>query len=266
MFKMGNEIAENQQVRAVPQNELALAALRDEALLALVKQNKETTFDSSVTNTPNGLQIDTTDQTDKSKSQMVIKGTSEYSPPLHGWHLDTQWNGDYTITHNKGGERRVEKDSFRYVGGMFDDFMSREDKSNVTMTRKDANGNPFQTYLPAISETVMQDGRLAYAPNGQPLRHARLAGSETNCGLTMSNSRGGDMECNYIIKDARFGKDISYNETREKNPSGYHYRSVVRDTQGGVLGIINQTYSVNRLTGDVTSVTTSGRKPDMRPR
>jgi len=259
---MGNEVSEK-LAKAVPQNEVVLVNLRDEALDLLLNKNTESSFESTARRTNQGLQVDTTNLGDKSKSQMLVNGTSSYSPPALGWdgfHLDTQWKGDYNVTHINGNQRRVEKDSFSYVGGMFDDVMSREDRSNVTITRKDAKGNPFQTYLPALSEPVLQGGRLALDPNGQPLRHARLAGSEANCGLDMSNSRGGNMDCNYLIKDAKFGKDISYNETHEKYPTGFYYRSVVRDTAGKVLGIVQQSYSTD-IEGNVTSVRTSAAKP-----
>jgi hypothetical protein len=130
----------------------------------------------------------------------------------------------------------------------------------VTMTRRDVNGKPFQTYLPALSETVLQGNHLALDSNGQPLRVAKLAGSENNCGLDYANSRGGNMDCNYIIRDAKFGKDISYNETHEKSPSGIYYRSVMRDTAGKVLGIVDQSYTTD-ANGNLSTVRTSARKP-----
>lgn len=259
-----NEVAENKLAKSVPQNELTLVALRDQALELLLNKNTESGFESTAHRTKQGLQVDTTNLADKSKSQMLVEGSSRYSPPALGWdgfHLDTQWKGDYTITHTNGNQRRVEKDSFSYVGGMWDDIMSREDRSNVTMTRKDASGKPFQTYLPALSETVSEGRNQKLDPNGQPLRVARLAGSETNCGLDYSNSRGGNMDCNFLIRDAKFGKDISYNETREKFPSGFYYRSVLRDTAGKVLGIVNQSYNVDS-NGDITNVRTSARRPE----
>lgn len=259
-----NDVAENKLAKSVPQNELTLVALRDHAIDLLLNKNTESAFESSAHRTKDGLQVDTTNLGDKSKSQMVVAGSSHYSAPALGWdgfHLDTQWKGDYKITHINGNQRRVENDTFSYVGGMFDDFMSREDRSNVTMTRKDASGKPFQTYLPALSEMVSEGGHLKLDPNGQPLRIARLAGTEANCGLDYANSRGGNMDCNYLIRDAKFGKDISYNETHEKSPGGFYYRSVMRDTAGKVLGIVSQSYNLD-ANGDITNVRTSARRPE----
>lgn len=259
-----NDVAENKLAKSVPQNEVVLTNLRDQAIDLLLNRNTESAFDSTAHKTSQGLQVDTTNVGDKSKSQMIVDGTAKYSSPALGWdgfHLDTQWKGDYTVTHINGNQRRVEKDSFSYVGGMFDDFMNREDRSNVTVTRKDANGKPFQTYLPALSEMVSEGGHLKLDPNGQPLRVAKLAGSEANCGLDYSNSRGGNMDCNYLIRDAKFGKDISYNETHEKTPGGFYYRSVMRDTAGKVLGIVNQSFNLD-ANGDITNVRTSARRPE----
>ncbi|MDZ4836368.1 MAG: hypothetical protein SGJ27_21550 [Candidatus Melainabacteria bacterium] len=261
-----NEISElDNKIKAVPQNEILLAALRDGPIEALLNRNVETKTETTTLQRAGGvLQAETTDSATKAKSQLMIEGSAKYSPPALGWdgfHLDTQWKGDFTITHINGKERRVEKNNFSYVGGIFDDVMNRQDRSNVTLTRKDANGKPFQTYLPALSETLMENGRLVLDSNGQPKRIASPAGTEQNCGLDMSNSRGGNMDCNYLIRDAKFGKDISYNETHEKFPTGFYYRSVLRETTGKVLGIVEQSYSTDAQ-GNISSVRTSARKPE----
>lgn len=248
---------------SVPQNEVTLAALRDQALELLVTQNKGSSFDSTAKRTGQGLEVETKDESGKPVSKLVVNGSTSLEPPLHGFHLDTQWKGDFTITQTSNGHTRVEKSSFNYSGGFWDDIMGRTDRSNVTMIRRTPDGKPFQTYIPAISEPLVRNGQVVYDANNQPVRVARPADGDNNCGLDYSYSRRGTMDCNYLIRDSRFGKDISYNETRDTTASGFAYRSVVRDQQGTVLGIVEQYYGVDG-NGDLTNVRTSARKPMVR--
>lgn len=266
---MANELSGQETlVKAIPQNELTLVALRDSALDLLLNRNTPSTFESTARKTAQGLEVDTTQTSDKNRptSRMIVDGTADVERPSlgwgkHGFHLDTRWDGNFTITHINGARSAVETGTFAYTGGMWDDVMSRHDRSSITMTRMDADGKPFQKYVPAYSEMVSAGGRLALDPNGQPLRTARLAGNAANCGLDFSNRGGGNFDCNYMIQDARFGQDLSYNETHQKHPAYFSYRSVVRDTKGTVLGIVEQNFNVDG-NGDLTRVTTRARRPE----
>jgi len=254
------ELGQEKLAKSVPQNELTLAVLREQALELLLLEGKSSSFQSTARRTNQGLEVDTTNEADRSKSKLVINGTSTYEPPLHGWHLDTEWKGEYTIAKTRGGRQTVEKSSFDYSGSLFDDIMSRQDRANVSMTRRTSDGKTFQSYIPAISQEVVRKGQVVRDSNDQPLRVAREADGANNCGLDYSRSSRGTQDCNYLIRDSRFGKDISYNETHDKTASGFYYRSVLRDRQGTVLGIMEQSFDIDG-NGDLTNVQTSARKP-----
>lgn len=246
--------------KAIAQNEVTLAALREPALDLLLLEGIESAFTSTATKTGRGLEVSTTNTRDKSNSSFVVSGSADFSDASlnpFDFHLGSRWNGDFTISHSDG---RVENDKFRYAGGFWDDVMSRTDKSTVSITRTDASGRPIQAYVPAVSEMVLgKDGHLVRDPNGQPLRIAKEVGNATNCQLDYSSSRQATMDCNFVINDPEIGK-LSYNETREKEPAGFYYRSVLRDMEGKVLGIVEQNFNVD-AEGDLTDIRTSARKP-----
>lgn len=257
---MGDRNPEKQ----ISQTEIALAALREAPLHALVKEGIESAYTSKAERTDKGLRIETTNDRDKSTSTMIIEGTasSEHRTiNLSGIHFDTILRGEYTISHVQGKTVKLERDQFELIGTDWDAWMSRPDRFTLTMKRTDAQGRPIQTYEPAISETqVGGDGHLVLDPNGQPLRIARPADGEANCGLeNIGNPGNRRMDATFIIRDATLG-DLSYNQTREKEPAGWYYRSVVRDMKGTVLGIVSQRFTLDD-NGDIESVTTSARKP-----
>lgn len=243
---------------AVAQTEVVLAALREPAL-KLLEEGIASSYTSTARRTKNGLEISTVKEGEKTASLMIVQGNARAESRIAYWqgiHLDVVLNGQYKITHKEAGKTWQETDSFRLSGSMLDEWMGRPDKYNVTLNRKDAAGKPLQSYLPAISEAQKQ-----LDPNGQPLRLARYAGSEANSSLEDIYSYGSrKQEANYIIQDGRTGKELSYNETREKYPAAWAYRSVLRDMQGKVLGIVHQSFKLDEK-GDLVSVDTSARKP-----
>lgn len=246
-------------------NEVTLNALRSDAIEDLIKKGVESSSSSTARTTAQGLEVNTTDNKTHQQSKMVVSGSGEFEAGFHGFHTDDQWKGNFTIKSTENGKTSTEKATFDYSGSMWDNIMGRTDKANVTIQRTGLDGKPIQTYVPAISEEVIKNGSYVMDPNGQPLRHAREAGSATNCQLDMSNSRGGNYDCNYLIKDSRLGKDISYNETRKEWASGSHeFRAVLRDRQGTVLGIVSQNFKTDAA-GNLTEVQTNARKPmDLR--
>ncbi|MBX9686867.1 MAG: hypothetical protein K2X27_09210 [Candidatus Obscuribacterales bacterium] len=243
--------------KSIAQNELTLAALREPAL-KLLQEGRESSFSSEAKRTDKGLQVNTVDEKTKTTSLMIVDGNAtakHRSIDFSGFHFDVQLKGDFNITHIKNNQTWVEKDSFELKGSDLDDWMQRSDKFNVTMKRSDANGRPIQVYEPAISEA-----QSSLDPNGQPIRLARPAGNEANCGKeNIYNPGNKRMECDYIIRDALNG-DLSYNETREKFPASFYYRSVVRDMQGQVKGIVHQSFNLD-TNGDLVSVKTRAVKP-----
>lgn len=246
-------------------NEVTLNALRSDAIEDLIKKGIESSSTSTARTTAQGLEVNTTDNKTNQQSKMVVSGAGEFEAGFHGFHTDDQWKGNFTIKSTEAGKTSTEKATFDYSGSMWDNIWGRTDKANVTMARTSLDGKPLQTYLPASSEEVIKNGSYVMDPNGQPLRIAKEAGSSANCQLDMSNSRGGNYDCNYLIRDPRLGKDISYNETRKQWPNGGHeFRAVLRDTSGKVLGIVNQNFRTDSA-GNLTEVQTSARKPmDLR--
>lgn len=244
------------QETGIARTEITLAALRDEAIKSLLKEGKSPVFTSNASKDGDVLKVDTKNDKTGVVTKMVVDGTATGSRGI----LSTELVGNFTITHGSGQNARIERDEFRLKGGHWDEIMGRPDLFNVGFTRKDATGKPIQVYEPALSEVVISGGRVVEDPNGQPLRRARPAGSDNNAGAENIANRGNRrLEANYIIHDPTIG-DLSYNQTKEKTASGFAYRSVLRDLQGTVLGIVEQNVSLDE-NFDVTAVRTSARKP-----
>ncbi len=256
---MGDQAQEQKQKNietGIARTEVALAALRDEPMRALIAEGVESAYTSTATKTDKGLKFDTENNKTHQKSTMVVDGSTKGSNGLLSISLD----GDFTITHGTGAAAKVEKDEFHLKASNWDSVMGRSDLFNVGYARKDAAGKPIQVYEPAISEIVTSDGQIARDPNGQPKRHARPAGDEMNAGReNIGNPGNRRLEATFIIHDAKLG-DLSYNQTKEKTAQGFYYRSVVRDMKDNVLGIVEQDFTVDE-NNEVTSVRTSARKP-----
>jgi len=240
----------------VARNEVVLMNLRQEPINLLLQQGIESTFTSKAHKNGESLTVDTSRQGSKAKSAMRIDGQAD----TQGWDLsamfsDTVASANLKVTHFDGGSPRVEQDQFKMSGNPSDFWWNRPDKLNLSMTRVDEHGKQIQYYEPAISEPQKQ-----LDPNGQPIRIARPAGSDANCFRENPGNPGNHrLEADFIIHDPKLG-DIGYNTTRELNPAGWAYRSVVRDMKGNVLGIVYQDFKVDGH-GDITDVTTSARKP-----
>ncbi len=242
---------DKQTEKAIAQTEVVLAALREPAI-KLLQDGVASAYTSTAHRTDKGLQVNTVKEGSHVPSMMLVEGSTESGRRI--MNLDDHLKGEYKITHSEGKKSWQEKDTFELSGGLWDGWMGRSDKFNVSLTRKDANGRVMESYLPAISEEQKQ-----LDPNGQPLRLARLAGSDANASLeNIANPGNKRQEANYIIKNGN--SELSYNETREKYPAAWAYRSVVRDMNGKVLGIVNQTFTLDD-SGDLSSVQTSARKP-----
>lgn len=244
---------------AIAQNEISLSVLRETALRTLLEEGRESAYTSSATATDKGRQIETVNNKTKDRSTIIINGKAV---GVHrGLSLDTQVKGDFVITHVRPKGNLVEKAEFELTGTDWDEFWGRTDKFTISMKRTDATGKKaVETYLPAISEEQHKDNRAVLDPNGQPLRIARLANGDANCRRdNIDNPRNSRVLCEYILRRDQ-SQDLSYNETREKFPSSIYYRSVVRDMQGKVLGIVEQSYKTD-ANGDLLSATTSARRP-----
>jgi hypothetical protein len=247
-------------VTTLPQNELALTVLRDSAIQILFEKNVRPNLESTARHTDQGLVVDTVNTKDNTKSSMVVSGKGHAEQSLHGFHTDDQWKGDFTITRQDGGKRSVETAKFDYSGSMLDNLFRRYDRANITLQRSTADGKPIQTYAPAISDYVYDGKTLVRDPNGQPLRHARLANGEVNCEKDMS-SRSGKYECSWLIQDQRLHGDISANMTNEQWGAGNRYHTVLRTPDGKVLGIVDQ-YIKRNAEGELTQVTTQAKRPE----
>lgn len=244
---------EQQSAKAIAQNEVVLAALRAPALEALQK-GIETSYTSQAKHTKSGLQIDTVNDTTHVPSMMLVDGKAESEHRTisrSGIHMDVKLKGDFNITHFDGKNLRREKSSFELTHSDWDDLWNRKDRFNTRIRTEDMTGRAVQRYEPAISEEQKE-----VDPNGQPVRLAKPAGDQPNCGIE-DIFRAGDKRhlCEYIIDDK-----LSYNMTRTKDEAGWAYRSVVRDLKGKVLGIVRQDFDLD-ANGDIKSVSTTARKP-----
>lgn len=247
----------NTSERAIAQNEITLAVLRESALEALIQNGKATVSESTVSSVDGGRQIKTIDRDTKQESTIIINGKAVGVRRT----FDSQVKGDFSIVRVSPAAP-AEKAEFELVASDWDELWSRSDKFRVSMTRTDARGNKIESYDPAVSEVV----KGKFDPNGQPLRTARPAvAGEANCQRENIDNRGNKrLLREYIIHSNKLG-DLSYNEVRdnnETNPSSVYYRSVVRDMKeaGKVLAIVEQRFQVD-YNGDLTSVTTTARKP-----
>jgi len=248
--------------RSIAQTEATLAALRQPVLDALLKEGRASTFSSTAHRNGDELTIETTG---KGTPKQVLKVSSDIHSestlfnPMDPSTLKAPNPGAYIVgnfTIKDGQNNVIERDRVNFFASHVDDWYSRPDKATMSLTRMDAKGNPFQTYVPAVSEE--QGG---YDANGQPLRVATPTNGGPNCGLENIGNQGNHRrECDYIVHDpnSRIG-DLSYNETQSTEGRTY-YRSVVRDMQGKVLGIVEQSFALD-ANGDLVSATTSARKP-----
>lgn len=252
----------DQTVKTVPQNEVVLNALQDEYIQNLLNKGIETSGTSIVRPTKDGgLVVETLGDQDKSKSTMVVKGEADYEAPFHGFHKDHQWDGDFTITRSQGGQTVSEQASFKYRGYITDDLWQRYDRSNLTFERRDANGNPFQSYLAAESNPVVKNRQYVLDPNGQNLRQAKPIGDSVNCGFGLAmDSSSRAFDCNFLIRDPRLNTDISANRTTDNWAQNKGYRTVLRTPDGVVKGIVEQRYTLDE-NGNLASVHTRARRP-----
>ena len=243
----------NHSEKSIAQNEVTLAALRAPAL-ELIQQGIESSYTSQATKTEKGLQVRTVDDKTHVPSLMLVDGKADAVHRTVDWsgiHFDVALHGDFSIKHQKGKQQWNEKATFDLVGSDWDNLWNRSDKFNTTIKRMDEKGRLIQAYAPAISEE-----QTALDPNGQAIRLAKPAGTSANCGIeNIYNRNDKRMLCEYIVD----GK-VSYNESREQFPAIWSHRSVVRDMKGTVLGIVHQDYRLDDK-GDITSVSTSARKP-----
>lgn len=246
---MENDYVENGAAKTA----VTLSVLREEALDHLLKDGKASSFKSEGTQTDRGLRVNTVDETDGSRSSLLIKGDEEMGTGWTGVYL----NGNYDIERQEDGRTTHEKGKFNLFNSHFDDFRGLS-HFRVSMERTDASGNKIEAYIPAQTTIKSEGGKIAYDPNGQPVRLAETI-SGANCKPDYSHRGSRKMDCEYILQDAELGT-LSFNETREKLPAGFYHRSVVRDMKGNVLGILNQNYRLDEH-GNLIDATTSARKP-----
>ncbi|MBK9143079.1 MAG: hypothetical protein IPM23_11320 [Candidatus Melainabacteria bacterium] len=245
--------------KSLPRDEMALAILREAPLERLLLEGVESTYTSKARVQGDSLVVDTTDEANR-KSSFSITGDASFEDASlnpFNFHLDSKWNGDYTVRHSDG---RVETDRFRYTGGFWDNVSRQTYRANLSMSRIGADGNPVQTYTPAMSEVkIGPDGRAIPDANGQPMRIARAAGSAMNCDFQDTYSGGREYNCNYILNDPQMGT-LSINETRKSYPAGQERRAVVRNEAGVPIAITSSWYKMD-AEGNLTEATVSARRP-----
>jgi hypothetical protein len=259
---MGNPIVPVE--RSIAQTDVTLAALRQPALEALLKEGRSSTFTSTAHRQGEQLTVETSG---KGVPQSVMKITGDYHDestvfnPLNPATFKLPNPGAFFVGNFKitdGNNRLIEKDNYKFFASNVDDLYSRPDKATIAFTRTGADGKLLQNYVPASSQEATD-------ANGQSVRIATPTDGDPNCQLeNIGNPGNHRRECEYIIRDPKLG-DLSYNETQSTEGQHY-YRSVVRDMKGKVLGIVEQSFDLD-ANGDITNVTTSARKPQpVKPR
>lgn len=245
--------------KTLPRDEMALAILREAPLERLLLEGVESTYTSKAKVQGNSLVVDTTDEANH-KSSFSITGEGKFEEASlnpFNFHLDSKWNGDFSVRHSDG---RTETDRFRYTGGFWDNVTGQTERANLSLSRVGADGQPVQTYTPALSEVkIGPDGQVVPDANGQPMRIARPAGSAMNCDYQTKYNGGSEYNCNYILNDPQMGT-LSINETRKSYPAGQERRAVIRNEAGVPIAITSSWYKVD-ADGNITEATVSARRP-----
>jgi hypothetical protein len=205
----------------ITQMEVTLAALREPAMRKLLDQGIASTYTSQAKRTERGLEVESTDEKTKDKSKMIVSGTASIENRL--FPLDQHAHGDVTVTNAANG-KVMEKDHIDFSSSDIDHLYNQDYKVSISHKRDFADGR------------------------------TQTAATKTD------NVSPGKNEADYKIHDSKYG-DLTLNETIT-SPLGNRkeYRSVLRDSKGQVLGIIDQVFDLDG-NGDPTSVYTSARKP-----
>jgi hypothetical protein len=263
-----NDASDDVKVQNLPQNEVALANLRDEAMQALAGGKP---FASSSTADKEGKALHvTTTSGGKPDGTMIVDGSNSDTNYVLGEKLQ----GNFKVFHEKGASHTVEQDNFTINASNIDSMWGRDDKANLSISRKDASGKPIQTYEPAISETKIQNGQVVLDANGQPEKVTRPAGGDANAHLENPENPGNHRrETDYIVHDAALAKKLgvsgdalSLDLTSEAFPNGKggetdYTRGVLRTLDGSrVLGIIEQDAKLD-ANGSIVDVQTTSRLP-----
>ena len=233
---------------------IALNAIQEEALDNLLKDGVSSTLRSTGNYTDDGLVITTHDESDGSDSTLVINGEEKSGTDFGGVYV----NGEYDIERREEGEVSREKASFSLRHSHFDDFRGLS-HYKVSMDRQTANGQPIESFDPAVSRLKSEGGSLVYDQNNQPVRLAEPTDG-VNCKPDYSRPNSGKMDCEYILNDKELGR-LSFNLTRQKLGNGStEDRSVIRNLEGKVLAILNLNYETD-ANGHLKNAIASARRP-----
>ena len=240
-------------LNATAQTVATLSLLREEAITDLIKDGERSTFHSvGNSKSDSELEVVTTEEGSDEVDTLRILGDEKVEGTFN-----LSVSGDYNIYRNDNGNTSTEKMSFNMKHSFYDDLRELPHYT-VSMNRTSINGAPIESYNPAVTKLVSEDGALVRDVNGQPVRIAE-ATDGVNCQPDYSRPNSGKMECEYILEDAELGT-LSYNETRSKTAQGFQHRSVIRDMQGKVLGIVNQNFNLDAR-GMLKEATTTARRP-----
>jgi hypothetical protein len=214
------------------QSELVLSRLRDDAVNGLVKEGREATFTSTATPTTDGLSVSTSNNKTQVKDQFEITGGNDehYRPSAslsYTFGVGMSENADFQIVDGK----KVENDNIKLATGL---TISRnifdENKGTVDLTKTDEAGKVLQTSHADYDRTFQQ---------------------------------GNATEADWKVHDSKYG-DVKINETVTGQPDGSsEYRGVIRDNDNHILGIIDQTYTMDQ-DGKLKTISTNARKSELQ--
>ena len=167
---MGNPLVPVE--RSIAQTDITLAALREPALEALLKEGRSSTFTSTAHRNGDQLTVETSG---KGAPRSVMNITADYHDestvfnPLNPATLKMPDPGAYFVGNFKitdGNNRLIEKDNYNFFASNVDDLYSRPDKATIAFTRTTADGKLLQNYIPASSDEKVENGQVVLDANG----------------------------------------------------------------------------------------------------
>jgi hypothetical protein len=213
--------------KTVQETELALSKLRDNAINGLLKEGREASFTSSATPTKDGLSVTSSNDKTHEKDQFQITGAASesYRPSFSSAYpvgLGVSESNDFKIVDGS----KVENDHVKFASGLYLDGSFDPNQGTVDISKIDASGKQLQTAHADYDRTGHNNGKTGAV---------------------------------WQIQDSKYG-NVNINEDVTGQPgTPTEYRGVIRDKENHILGIVDQTYTIDQ-DGNLKTVSTQARK------
>ncbi|MCA9816197.1 MAG: hypothetical protein R3C24_05960 [Cyanobacteriota/Melainabacteria group bacterium] len=229
-------------------------ALSLEAFESMMQTGKTSTLESEAHLTQKGLEIDTLNTSDNSRSSMIISGDAEIKSGFTSHYL----SGQFSIEHHSGAGSFTETAAYER-GQNYYDIFRKAPYVTESLSINGADGTSSNRYEPAQSRIKKVDGQVQYDANQQPMRIAD-ATSGTNCAPNFDYPGDNKTTCEFILHSKKFG-DFSVNDTREVLPNGtFSSRQVWRNEEGKPIAIVEANQKKD-ASGSMTSSWVKARRP-----